>query len=865
MPRRKNINLKSPNETHAYEFDQLQELERCSTDPLHFIPNYCYIQHPIKGLILFDLYDYQQEMIKLYMTERYTVVLAARQSGKALDIKTPIATPSGWTTMGEIEPGDQVFGSDGSVVNVIAISNIEYDRECYEIEFSNGEFIVVDSEHLWEVEDLDISKRDRRSTRVYTKRPERKKIRLPTKVLTTNEIVKNYGRLNSRGYFEAKYAIKTCQPLNLSQKELLIDPYVLGMWLGDGTSATGSFTCHKDDYSHYKQILEQLGHRVASGHLNKTNTTLSHITIYKLHTALRQLNLLNNKHIPVEYLRSSYAQRLNLLQGLMDTDGSVSKGNCEFATSNIELVSSVHDLICGLGLKPTIRVKLTTHKPSYSFLFTPFKDRIQVFRLQRKLEGQKQTPDEFRCEVTKKRCIRNIKRADSVPVKCISVDSLDNLYLAGRAMIPTHNSTTTVGFLYWFASFNFGKTVLIVANKNDLAMEMIMRIRLMYEMTPRWLKPGVLEDGWNKHGVAFDNQSRIISVATAEDSGRGLAVSMLYADEFAFVKPHIQEDFWSSISPTLATGGQCIMSSTPNGNNNLFSGIWRKALTGLNDFKPFRVKWDQPPGRDEEFKRTEIGRIGEHRWRQEYECEFLSSEKLLIKSIVLHDLEKDVSPPKVVTPKFEFEFWKPLKSHTTYLVGVDPSTGSGEDYSVIQIVEFPAFEQVGMFRSNNVSSPYLYTALKTLLLQIEKVGSKVYFSVENNGVGEGVISLYEADEKPPMQAEFISEQGKKRIGMTTTSHKKMVACLMLKEMIESKTLKIKSPIFLDELKSYIRKGKVFEAQRGSSDDTVSAMLIVMRLIDEISTYEDAAFSVLYQVRGQSDHAEDDDPLPVAVG
>jgi hypothetical protein len=89
-------------------------------------------------------------------------------------------------------------------------------------------------------------------------------------------------------------------------------------------------------------------------------------------------------------------------------------------------------------------------------------------------------------------------------------------------------SISSAAFLYWYASFNFGKTIVIVANKEELAMEMVMRIRLMYEMTPLWLKPGVMDDGWNKHSVTFDNQSRIISTATAEDSGRGYAVSVLY-------------------------------------------------------------------------------------------------------------------------------------------------------------------------------------------------------------------------------------------------------------------------------------------------------------------------------------------------
>jgi hypothetical protein len=340
-------------------------------------------------------------------------------------------------------------------------------------------------------------------------------------------------------------------------------------------------------------------------------------------------------------------------------------------------------------------------------------------------------------------------------------------------------------------------------------------------------------------------------------------------DEFAFVKPNIQEAFWSSISPTLATGGQCIMSSTPNGNSNLFARIWRKAVAQENEFKAVHVKWDEPPGRDEEFKAKEIARIGEQQWLQEYECMFLSSERLLIDSLFLHTIEGHVGPPKIITPKYKFEFWKPLKSHTMYLIGVDPSTGTGEDYSVIQLVEFPSFEQVGMFRSNTVSAPFLYLALKALLFQIDKVGAKAYFSVENNGIGHSVISLYEADENPPKYAEFVSQVGKGKLGMTTTQPVKLKMCLNFKQLLEGETLKIRSVVTLEELKTFVRKGGSFEAQKGCNDDTISALLIIMRLVEEISSYEDAAFETLYKVREDGGTAEEydesDQPLPMIAG
>jgi hypothetical protein len=192
-----------------------------------------------------------------------------------------------------------------------------------------------------------------------------------------------------------------------------------------------------------------------------------------------------------------------------------------------------------------------------------------------------------------------------------------NIVLSAR---QTGKSTTSAAFLLWYAIFNEDKTVLIAANKNSNAMEMISRIRYAYEYLPAWLKPGVADDGWNKHGVGFDNMSRIVSAATSENSGRGMSISLLFCDEFAFVRPGIQEEFWTSISPTLATGGSCIIASTPNGDSNLFAQLWRSAELGISDFKSTWVKWDEPPGRDESFKRAEIAKIGEEKWQQEYEC-----------------------------------------------------------------------------------------------------------------------------------------------------------------------------------------------------------------------------------------------------
>jgi hypothetical protein len=446
-----------------------------------------------------------------------------------------------------------------------------------------------------------------------------------------------------------------------------------------------------------------------------------------------------------------------------------------------------------------------------------------------------------------------------------------NITLSSR---QTGKTVCAAAFILWYAIFQFDKTVLIAANKNSNAMEMIHRIRVAYENLPMFLKPGVMDDGWNKHSVGFDNGTRIISEATSETSGRGLSISLLYLDEFAFVAPNIQKEFWTSISPTLSTGGSCIMTSTPNGDMDLFATLWRGAQVKSNGFHPIRVYWDQPPGRDEAFKQDQIGKIGERQWLQEYECEFLSSDALLIESLVLQNMTPQITKIRPIGVANDVVVWHEIVPGGTYLVGVDPATGSGEDYSVITVYDFPRLRQVAEYRSNTMSTNGLYGILKNVLLHLEKKNAMVYFSIENNGVGEGIISLYEADEHPPANAEFVSEEGSKRRGMTTTSRTKMKACVNLKELIEKNNMEIFSQILLAELKMFVRTRGAYAAQPGGTDDCVSATLIVVRLVEEIATYEQEAFNKLYAGEveewsdkdwdGYTDYDDNDEGMPISV-
>lgn len=204
----------------------------------------------------------------------------------------------------------------------------------------------------------------------------------------------------------------------------------------------------------------------------------------------------------------------------------------------------------------------------------------------------------------------------------------------------TGKTTTAAGYLLWYAMFVPDSTILVAAHKHTGAQEIMSRIRYAYESCPDHIRAGVTS--YNKQSLEFENGSRIVAQTTTETTGRGMSLSLLYADEFAFVPPNIASEFWTSISPTLATGGKAIITSTPNSDEDQFAQIWKEAnhrfdefgneqTVGRNGFFPFKAHWSEHPERDEEWANTERSRIGEERFRREHEC-LAQNVKLILRN-----------------------------------------------------------------------------------------------------------------------------------------------------------------------------------------------------------------------------------------
>jgi hypothetical protein len=424
-------------------------------------------------------------------------------------------------------------------------------------------------------------------------------------------------------------------------------------------------------------------------------------------------------------------------------------------------------------------------------------------------------------------------------------------------------STSAAGYLLWYAMFVPDSTILIAAHKYTGAQEIMQRVRYAYENCPDYIKAGVTT--YNKGSLDFENGSRIVSATTTENTGRGMSITLLYLDEFAFVRPSIAREFWTAITPTLSTGGKAIITSTPNSDEDQFAFIWKGANKtedefgnttelGVNGFRAYRASWDEQPGRDQKWANEMKAQLGEDRFRREIGCEFIIADETLINPSTLIDLQ-GIEP---ITRMGQVRWYqKPVKGNI-YTVALDPSIGTGNDPAAIQIFEANSVTQVGEWKHNKTDIP---TQIK-LIAQINKYivectgePNNLYYSVENNSIGEAaLVSLNEYGENN-IPGTFISEPGKKRKGFNTTQKSKLTACAKFKTLIESKKLTINSRSLVSELKAFVAHAGSYAAKIGDHDDLVMASLLSIRMIQELGSYH---FELDSYVR---DHEEFVAPLP----
>ena len=426
-------------------------------------------------------------------------------------------------------------------------------------------------------------------------------------------------------------------------------------------------------------------------------------------------------------------------------------------------------------------------------------------------------------------------------------------YRFSISMMPrqTGKSTSAAGYLLWYAMFVPDSTILIAAHKYTGAQEIMQRIRFAYELCPDHIRAGVTS--YNKGSIDFENGSRIVSATTTETTGRGMSITLLYADEFAFVRPTIAKEFWTSISPTLATGGKAIITSTPNSDEDQFALMWKMANkmedeygnpteVGVNGFRAYRSYWQEHPDRDAAWGKNMEAQLGTDRFRREIGCEFIINDETLIAPTKLLDLIGE--EPLYRTG--QVRWYKQPEPGKIYVVALDPSLGTGGDPAAIQIFEANSTTQIGEWRHNRTDIPTQIRILADIIRHINetvKDKNNIYYSVENNTIGEAaLISIAEYGEEN-LQGYFLSDNSvvagstrKWRKGFNTTHKAKLTACSKLKILVESGRMKIHSAPLVSELKTFVAHGTSYAAKIGETDDLVMSSLLAVRMMQQLQSY-----------------------------
>jgi hypothetical protein len=395
--------------------------------------------------------------------------------------------------------------------------------------------------------------------------------------------------------------------------------------------------------------------------------------------------------------------------------------------------------------------------------------------------------------------------------------------------------TTTVGaYILWKALFTEDYNIAILANKRSQAIEILSRIQLMYEHLPKWLQQGVLE--WNKASIKLENGTEIIASSTSSSAIRGTSQNLIYLDEFAFVPNNIQEEFFTSVFPTISSGktSKVIVTSTPNG-MNLFYKLWVDSEEGRNDYERVEIHWSDVPGRDAVWRDEIVRNTSEEQFRQEFECEFLGSTNTLIHPTKLRALTFR-SP---LYEKNNFKCYEEADRDKTYVIVVDTSRGLGQDYSafvVFDITEYP-YKGVGLYRSKDIS-PMLYP---DVIFNAAKKYNNAFVLIEINDIGEQVSNIlfhdfeYENVFRISQRsgAQYVTSGfggGRSQIGVRTTKSVKRLGCSTLKDMVEQDKLIFEDYDYIAELCNFVQIKESYQAEEGFHDDVVMCTVLFSWLV-----------------------------------
>lgn len=402
-------------------------------------------------------------------------------------------------------------------------------------------------------------------------------------------------------------------------------------------------------------------------------------------------------------------------------------------------------------------------------------------------------------------------------------------------------STLTAGYALWSMIFNDDFNVLVIATKQDVAKNLVTKVRVMHQYLPSWLKTDTVED--NKLSLRYENGSQIKAVSAAADAGRSEALSLLVMDEAAFIKEI--DDIWASAQQTLATGGKAIILSTPNGTGNFFHRTWVKAEEGSNKFNTIRLHWTVHPERHQAWRDEQDGLLGPKMAAQECDCDFVASGRSVIPGELLQWYKENMAQEPIEQRGIanEMQIWKYPDLSRDYIVVADVARGDGNDFSTFHVLDVETVEQIAEFKGQPGTKEFgnmlvnVATEYNDALLVIENANigwaaiqpaidrnyRNLYYTYKHEGVTDAATQLskgYDLKDKSQMTP-----------GFSTTSRTRPLLISKLDIYFREKACVVRSSRLLEELFVFIWNGQKPEAQKGYNDDLVMAFAIALFVRD----------------------------------
>ena len=636
------------------------------------------------------------------------ILCPSNRFGKEQPISEPILTEKGFRPIGSVKTGDQIYTMDGILTKVIAVYP-QGKKDVYRLTFNDGSWTRAGIDHLWKV-----ITPNNRFTKIYNNKGKRGKDKYPNKnykkfsVLTTKQIIHHWG-MTPKPY--NKVEIPTVKPIKFPEKKLSIDPYILGLLLGDGGMTTNSITFSTDD----QEMIEAIGN-----YRKRANSKYD----YQLHGivgALRKLNLLgttsDTKFIPDEYLWNSVENRIAILQGLLDTDGCFNKnGIIEYVTVSPKLAKAVKFLVQSLGGQVVTTEKYPTYiykgkkKQGKRAYRLTIKIKLNPFRLKRK----KILFDNYKYHTTKNKILVSIKKENPEESVCIQVAHPSHLYIT-RDFIVTHNTFVTSVKHVWYNFYKIGLTgpphfiadmrygTLNISPHSlqvDAAYKYIVDI-FQDKFIYKWegevirnkcrIKNHLIDHKQTRREIIFAKYATLKGVPTGEDQASSLAgtqFSYISYDE-APQSLHLRKELPAKIQSRLIdTGGPMDIIGTPEvdkPSHAYYHRIVKKGIKIEDGFFTLLGKLDDNPfiGDEEKSKTLEsIKQTDPEKYRQVAFGEFISSGAKLLPIIAIERLWEGETPLEMGEPNHK------------YIIGVDWGFADTGDPTVFYVIDYTKLREL---------------------------------------------------------------------------------------------------------------------------------------------------------------------------